>query len=52
MLMLMLMLMSTMIQFQLTETQLLEALKSAQEDGVSGNTAADLYGVPRPTLKD
>ena len=31
---------------------MLEALKSVQKDGLSGNMAADLHGVPRSTLKD
>ena len=31
---------------------MLGALKSVQEDGLSGNQAADLHGVPRSTLKD
>ena len=31
---------------------MLGALKSVQKDGLSGNSAADLHGVPRSTLKD
>ena len=31
---------------------MLEAMKSVQQDGLSGNMAADLHGVPRSTLKD
>ena len=42
----------TTIRKQWTETQMLEALKSVQKDGLSGNMAADLHGVPRSTLKD
>ena len=37
---------------QWTETQMLAAINSVQNDGLSGNRAADLHGVPRSTLKD
>ena len=37
---------------QWTETQMLAAINSVQNDGLSGNRAADLHGVPCSTLKD
>ena len=35
-----------------TEEQMLAAIYSVEEDGLSGNRAADMHGVPRSTLKD
>ena len=37
---------------QWTEIQMLAAISSVQNDGLSGNRAADLHGVPHSTLKD
>ena len=37
---------------QWTEEKLLAALQSVEHQGLSGNKAADLHGVPRSTLKD
>ena len=37
---------------QWTEEQMSAALNSVNTEGLSGNRAADLYGVPRSTLKD
>ena len=37
---------------QWTEIQMLAAISSIQNDGLSGNRAADLQRVPRSTLKD
>ena len=37
---------------QWTEEQMSAALNSVKTEGLSGNRSADLYGVPRSTLKD
>ena len=40
------------VRKQWTEEQMSVALNSVKTEGLSGNRAADLYGVPRSTLKD
>ena len=40
------------VRKQWTEEQMSAALNSVKTEGLSGNRAADLYGVPRSTLKD
>ena len=40
------------VRKQWTEEQMSAALNSVKNEGLSGNRAADLYGVPRSTLKD
>jgi len=40
------------VRKQQTEEQMSAALNSVKTEGLSGNRAADLYGVPRSTLKD
>ena len=40
------------VRKQWTEEQMSAALNSVKTEGLSGNRAADLYGVPHSTLKD
>ena len=40
------------VRKQWTEEQMSAALNSVKTEGLSGNRAADLYGVPCSTLKD